>query len=282
MKLRLLFLLLLIVSNGALSAQNQSNDDWAKEFKQCDEENTPQKKPSYLSKTTASTYKKLIEQFKARRVRFGLIAGGYKIRQGSGQHVSIHGLVGNYYSVSNPEVGGGLVGVTYHFKSLEFDNNEYELQYSLSTYFFSDTTVQGYVTQENLFTNLRYQYKLSNMPSYIGLKLIKLFDDSRYNVAFDLGLGFNRISTSLYYETSLTPYSLPDFFFTADDKFAFSAMTGLGLKLRNAFGTNPLQCGYRFFYFGEGQLKPNNNLVTQGLKTGQNYANVIACEFSLG
>lgn len=282
MKLSSIFILLLLLSNAALSAQTQSDEEWAKEFQQCDSENIPPKKPTYLSKTTTSTHQKLLEKFKAKHLQFGFVAGGYVARQGSGQHIAISGLVGNFYSVTNHQVGGGLVGLRYYFKSLAFDNDEYELQYSLSSYFFSHTSVLGYVTQENLFTNLRYQYQLSNIPTYLGLKLTKLFDESRYNATIDLGFGVNRLSTSLFYEQSLTSYSLPDLLFKGTDTYAFTMMTGLGLKLKNAFGTHPLECGYRFFYLGEGKLTSANVLVSDSLKTGLNYANVISCELSIG
>ena len=280
MKLRTLFLLLLIISTSGLSAQNQSDDDWDTEFKQgCDTESTPQKKPTYLSKLSSSSFNTVVEQFKSRRMQFGLLAGGYRGTQGTGQHVAINGLVGDYYSVTNPNVSGGIVGLSYYIKSLALDNPDYELQYSISSFFLSSGTVVGYITQENIVTNLKYQYQLSNIPGYLGVKLTKLNEDSRINIAFDLGVGANRVSTSLFYDTRLTAYSFPDFFFTGASNYTFSITTGLGLRLENAFGKNPLECGYRFFYLGQGQLDSTNTLVSNGLKTGNNYANVFACEF---
>ncbi|MBP6917650.1 MAG: hypothetical protein KBB94_01895 [Legionellaceae bacterium] len=280
MKLRTFFLLLLIISNSGISAQNQSDDDWDKEFKDgCSTENTPQKKPTYISQLSSSSYKTVAEQFKTGRMQFGLLAGGYRGTQGTGQHVAIKGLVGDYYSVTNPTAGGGIVGLSYYIKSLALDNPEYELQYSISSFFLSSSTVAGYVTQENIVTNLKYQYNIYNIPGYLGVKLTKLNEDSRVNVAFDLGLGVNKIKTSVFYETSLTSYTLPDLFFTSGNSYEFSMMTGIGLRLENAFGKNPLECGYRFFYLGQGQLDPTNTLISKGLKTGQNYANVFACEF---
>ena len=282
MKLRTFFLLLLIISNSGISAQNQSDDDWDKEFKDgCSTENTPQKKPTYISKLSSSSYKTIAEQFKTKRMQFGLLAGVYLGTQGTGQHVAIDGLVGDYYSVTNPTVNGGIVGLSYYINSLALDNSEYELQYSISSFFLSSTNVGGYVTQENIVTNLKYQYNLSNIAGYLGVKLRKLNEDSRFNGAFDLGLGFNRIEASKFYETSLTSYTLPDYFFTFAHSYEFSVMTGLGLRLENAFGKNPWECGYRFFYLGQGQLDPINTLISKGLKTGHNYANVFACEFIL-
>jgi hypothetical protein len=56
------------------------------------------KKPTYLSKLSSSSFNTVVEQFKSRRMQFGLLAGGYRGTQGTGQHVAINGLVGDYYS----------------------------------------------------------------------------------------------------------------------------------------------------------------------------------------
>ena len=58
-------------------------------------------------------------------------------------------------------------------------------------------------------------------------------------------------------------------------------MAGIGLRLNNIFDKAPLECGYRFFYLGQGQLKMNDNQLLNTVKTGNTYANAIICSVTV-
>lgn len=269
-------------------ATSETESDWKPD---CAEEecptqvNTPKKStsiPGMVSKTTTSSYESIVEKLKARRMSFAFFAGGYRGTQGKAQHIPISGLIGDYFSVSDSVATGGIVGLAMYMKSLALRTDDYELQYGITSFFISHTKVRGLVTQENLVTNLSYEYNMYNYPTYLGLRLTKVFEDSRYDGILDLGLGANKISTSLFYERALTAFSLPDFIFEGTSTVSFSANIGAGVKIKEAFGKFPLECGYRFFYLGQGKLISVNQLVTTPLITGYNYINAIMCNVEIG
>jgi len=70
---------------------------------------------------------------------------------------------------------------------------------------------------------------------------------------------------------------VPDNAFSSHNNVTFTAMAGVGLKLNNIFGRAPLECGYRFFYLGQGDLSKNTDQLLNTLKTGNNYANALIC-----
>ena len=52
-------------------------------------------------------------------------------------------------------------------------------------------------------------------------------------------------------------------------------------KFNHLFGERPLECGYRFFYLGQGSFNIINNQVTTALNTGNVYANALVCSVTL-
>jgi hypothetical protein len=195
------------------------------------------------------------------------------------QNINIQDLIGNQYSVKNNDSTNGLVGIGYYVDGLEKEN--LQLSYGVTGYYMGKTAVTGYITQEHLFTNLAYQYDIQNAPVYLAAKAKIKNNTDRFNIIFDAGIGPNFMKTSHYNEGPLTNYSQPDNAFTAHNNVAFSAMGGVGIRLNNVFGKAPLECGYRFFYLGQGQLHANNPLLLNTINTGETYANALVCSVNV-
>jgi hypothetical protein len=287
MALRIVVLFILFMNMSVTAAQSKGDDEWNDI---CFEDNCPPptipKKTSafskILAKTATESYEMLKEKFMERKISFQFVAGGYRGSHGEAQLIPVTGLIGDYFSVNHFIATGGVVGLSLYMESLAWDNDVYRLQYGVSSFFLSKTSVQGLVTQENLVTNISYKYNLYNFPSYWGVKITRLFENSRRNLTFDLGLGFNQIKTDLFYEQAMTYFTLPDEIFAGGSSYDFSATIGFGVKQNNTFGKFPLECGYRFFYLGRGELKPINDLVITPLSTGRNYVNAVMCGVEIG
>lgn len=192
--------------------------------------------------------------------------------QGEAQDIDIQGLVGNQYTVNDNHAANGLFGVGYFFEG--FDNQDWQLAYGISSYYFGPTTVKGTIEQEHLFSNLDYSYDIQNTPVYLALKG-KFKQTQRYDLTFDAGLGVNFMRISDYNETPTDSQTIPDNFFSSQNNINFSAITGVGVRFNNVLGKNSLECGYRFFYLGNGQLNSDNSQVLTPLKTGNVYANAL-------
>ena len=53
------------------------------------------------------------------------------------------------------------------------------------------------------------------------------------------------------------------------------------IKLNHIFGEAPLECGYRFFYLGQGDFNVLTNQVLTTLNTGTAYANAVICSITV-
>ena len=201
-------------------------------------------------------------------LEFGLFSS----TQGETQDIDIQGLVGNQYTVNNNHAANGFVGLGYFLEALKTD--DFQLAYGLSGYYFAPTSVKGTVVQEHTFSNLDYSYNIQNTPVYLAAKA-KFKQTDRYDFTFDAGLGVNFMRISDYSETPTNDYTLPDNAFSSQNNTTFSAMTGVGVRFNNVIGKNSLECGYRFFYLGSGQIKSDNAEVQTPLKTGNVYANAL-------
>ena len=201
--------------------------------------------------------------------------GGLISSQGKAQNLNIQGLVGNQYTVNNNNQGNGLFGIGYYIKGL--DKDRFQLSYGVNGFYLGATSVIGTIVQEHLFTNLAYNYKIQQVPIYLAAKGTVKNNSEKYNVTFDAGIGPNFMRTSGYKEIPLNGYTLPDNALGAHNNVAFTAMAGVGLRLNKIFGQAPLECGYRFFYLGQGELQANNNQLLNAIKTGNTYANAIMC-----
>ncbi len=205
--------------------------------------------------------------------------GGFYATQGKAQDIQVQTLVGNHYTVKSHSQGNGLAGVGYFLDGPERDR--FKFSYGANVFFLGTTTTKGYIVEENLDTNLAYTYKIQNIPLFFMAKSIVQTKIDKLNLALDVGIGPNFIETSHYKEVPLTLFTLPDNGFSDNNTAAFAATVGAGLRFNNVAGKIPLECGYRFFYLGQGQFATNNDLIINTLKTGNNYANAVICSVTI-
>jgi len=206
--------------------------------------------------------------------------GGFYAHQGKSQNIGIVDLIGDRFTVTNQNDGNVLIGLGYTINGQTF--NRVNLSYGLNAFYLPETMVKGKVIQEDTFTNLSYHYSVNNYPIYFVLKGLVSTDNPGYNVTFDLGLGANIIQTSRVKEKSLdNGITLPDHAFSGMAQTAFSASVGVGIQFNNLFNHVPVECGYRFFYLGQGGFHKQTDQLTNTLKTGQSYANALMCAISV-
>ena len=94
-------------------------------------------------------------------------------------------------------------------------------------------------------------------------------------------IGVDFMQTSHYKETPFNSDAVPRDNYAPHTQETFTAMAGIGLRIHHVFGEAPLECGYRFFYLGQGHLHINNDLYQNQLKTGNNYANALLCSVTI-
>lgn len=201
--------------------------------------------------------------------------GVFTSSPGTTQNINIQDLIGNNYTVDNHHSTNALFGIGYFIKGQ--DNNLHQLMFGINGFYFGNSSVRGNIVQEHLFTNLNYHYTIRHLPVYLAAKAKIKNESNKYNVTLDAGIGPNFMKTSHYGESSLNGYTIPDNAFLGHNDSVFSAMAGIGLRLNNVLGKFPLECGYRFFYLGQGQLDTNNNQILNRIKTGDTYANALLC-----
>jgi hypothetical protein len=203
--------------------------------------------------------------------------GGYSAIQGKTQDIYIReNLLGNRYTVKTHNQGSGLVGLGYLIDGPVIQNR-FPISYGIDAFFLGQTSVSGYIEEEHMFTNLSYRYKLQNIPVYLDAKTVVDTNFDKIKLAIDVGIGPNFMSASRYFETALTPFTIPDNAFSSRNNVAFSATVGASLRFNNVIGQLPIELGYRFFYLGQGRFKVNNEQVLNSVKTGENYANALVC-----
>lgn len=227
--------------------------------------------PAYSATTSINDWYTKLKQGQT-TVQFGI----YSANQGTSQHVSIQGLIGDHYSITSGTKQNGLIGLGYFLPGNEF--SRFNLFYGINAFYFIPNNVSGNVTQENLFTNLAYSYDISNLPIYAAAKALIKNNDDRYNIILDAGAGPNIIKTSHFKETSLDGgTTIPDNAFKGTTNTRFSATAGIGVRTNHLFEKILLECGYRIFYLGESELNAVNNQITTNLKTGNSYAQALVC-----
>lgn len=224
--------------------------------------------------TTTHTWMTSLNRFNPSCATFVFQAGGFNASQGDAQNIGINGLIGDHFSVAHDNGQNVLLGLGYYLNGQ--NQNRFSLLYGLNAFYFAQTTVQGNVTQERLFTNLSYHYSLTNYPIYAAIKALINTANERYTFTVDAGLGPNFIHTSDFSESSLDGgITLPDHIFSGQTNVAFSATAGIGVRFNNVLGHVPLEVGYRFFYLGQANLNKINPQVRSPLSTGDNYANAL-------
>ena len=206
--------------------------------------------------------------------------GGYWGIAGDTQHINIQGLVGNTYTANNQTDSNGLVGVGYYLdgQTVRF----MQLSYGLNWFYLARTNYSGTVTQENLFTNLSYRYDVTHYPLYAIAKSTMAITSQlpQYRLIVDVGIGPNFMKTGRYQETPINSNSVPNTPFSGKTTTTFSATVGIGIKRNNVFGRAPLECGYRFFYLGQGDFGSNSNQLNT-FTTGPVYANALLCSITI-
>lgn len=206
--------------------------------------------------------------------------GGYWNTQGHAQHIDITGLAGDEFSAPTPKTpGSGLVGVGYFIDGK--DNPVFKPSFGLNWFYLGPTSRSGTVTQENLYTNLGYRYKVTNYPLYAAVQSTFKTHSSKYDMTMNAGIGPNFMTTSKFSEQSLGANTIPDQIFSGTTTAVFSATAGIGIKINQVFGASPLECGYRFFYLGQGKFKALNDQINTILNTGEGYANAVMCSFTV-
>ena len=205
--------------------------------------------------------------------------GGYWTQQGASQNINIEGLIGDRFTVTNPRSSNGLVGLGYYLDGQYYDS--FKMAYGVNAFYLGPTRVKGQVIQEQLFTNLSYAYNVTHLPVFAAAKATVDLHSPIYALTLDAGIGPNFIKTGNFHENSLDGITLPDHPFSGHTTTTFAAMAGVGFKLNHVFGQAPLECGYRFFYLGQGNFVKNTNQLLDTLNTGNNYGNAVLCSLTV-
>ncbi|NCT56903.1 MAG: hypothetical protein GW760_04205 [Legionella sp.] len=207
-----------------------------------------------------------------------LQAGGFWSDAGREQLIEMNGIIGDRLTVSNSDKSNGLFGVGY-FLDAE-TNDKYRLSYGLNAFFLGKTSIGGSVFQENEFENLTYAYNITNFPLYAVVKSNINLPSVKPHLVVDAGIGPNFMRTTSFREQNIPgggAVSIPNDFFANKTNTVFSATAGASLSFDHVFGDAPLECGYRFFYLGQGSFNVTNDQVHNTLKTGTVYANAVMC-----
>ena len=200
--------------------------------------------------------------------------GYYWDTAGKTQHINIQNLVGNTYTANGGQRNNGLVGIGYLIDGP--DIRQMQMSYGLNWFYLPKTTVSGTVIQEDLFANLAYHYNITQYPLYIIAKSTIPTPSPLYAFTVDIGIGPNFIQTSDFKESSINNNSVPDVLFAGQTTITFSATASVGIKFNRVFSQAPLECGYRFFYLGQGNFAKNNNQLNT-FTTGSMNANAVIC-----
>lgn len=232
---------------------------------------------SSLSSTTSRILSSLPSMIKQGHAVLQL--GGYWSIQGSQQHIDIEDLIGDEFTVTDHTGSNGLVGLGYFFDGQE--KERFNMAYGINAFYLAKTAVTGDVVQENLFTNLAYRYHVTHYPVYAVAKAFIKTKSPKHALTLDVGIGPNFMRTSGFSESSLDGITLPDNIFSSRTTTTFTATVGAGVQFKRFFGAAPLECGYRFFYLGQGHFNTQTNQVLNTLNTGATYANALMCSITV-
>lgn len=205
--------------------------------------------------------------------------GGHWSHQGKAQHVNIQTLIGDDFTVTNHDSSNGLVGLGYFLDGQA--KSIFNMSYGLNAFYLAKTGVAGNVVQEGLFTNLSYHYTLTHFPLYAIAKSTIQTQYPQYAINIDAGIGPNFMTAGGFQEQSLDGITIPDNIFSTHHSTAFTATAGFGVKVNQVFGPAPLECGYRFFYLGQGHFGSKSSQVVNNLETGNNFANAVVCSITV-
>lgn len=205
--------------------------------------------------------------------------GGYWSNQGSAQHININTLIGDDFIVAKSNGSNGLVGFGFLVDGPQY-NDYIKFLYGVNAFYLPKTTIGGNVVQESLFTNLSYTYKVTHWPLYALVKAVVTPKAFQHELTVDIGIGPNFMRLTDFKEQPILPNAVPDTIFSNNTSTTFTVTLGAGIKLDKIFTNIPLECGYRFYYLGNGSLKINNSQVQNALDTGSAYANALMCSLT--
>jgi hypothetical protein len=154
--------------------------------------------------------------------------GGYLGTVGNNQHINITSLIGDNFTVSDRTSYSGLAGLGYFIDGDSSDR--FKLRYGINAYYLVGTTTKGYVIQENLFSNLTYNYNVSNFPIYAMVKSDVTLNSPDYAITVNAGIGPNFMHLYNFAEKSADGgVTIPDQPFSSNTTANFSATIGAGL-----------------------------------------------------
>ena len=156
------------------------------------------------------------------------------------------------------------------------------MSYGLNFFYLAKTQVSGQVAQEQLFTNLAYHYNVTHYPLYAMARAY--FEPQHqympFGITLDAGIGPNFIQTSHFHEASLDGITIPDDIFQGNSTTTFTATAGLAIRFEHVLDKTPIECGYRFFYLGQGDFTKQSEQVLTTLNTGNTFGNALICSLS--
>ncbi len=216
-----------------------------------------------------------------RQGKFLFQVGEFEAHQGYKQFIGIQSLIGDRFTVTKHNDFNFLLGVGYFLPLPALCRDNIDVSYGLNAFYLAETEVKGNVIQENMFENLSYQYKVSNLPIYFDVKALINTKANWPKVSLDAGIGPNIIFSQDFQENSLDGVTLPDHAFDSHTTADFSATLGAGLVFEHVWCSIPVEIDYRFFYLGQGRFEKASSQLSKDLRTGHSYANALILSISI-
>jgi|SRR5579862_1103657 len=201
---------------------------------------------------------------------------------GESKHIGINGLIGDYFSVHSHTDTTIIAGLGYYLNGPAL--SWADTKFGLNAFYIPSTNVSGIVTQEGVYNNLSFEYNVTSLPILFDAKAEIHTDNAYFTPTIDIGIGPNVLSTSGFSEGSLDHgVTLPDNIFKSNTEITLGASLGAGVKFNkvNLGAKSTLECGYRFYYLGNGSLAKANGQVQNSLDTGNVYSNTLLCTLSV-
>lgn len=216
------------------------------------------------------------------RPHIALQVGSAWSSMGKSQSVSINKIDGDeYFSVTRGTDVNVLAGLGLYWDA--YTNSHATFSYGINAFYLANNSAEGEVSLLGLEPNLGYKYSVSNWPIYFGARAVTndlfAFTD-KAGFTFDVGVGPNIIQAHSFREYSLYENEeKPEHLFKEHTKTTFTAMAGAGIKLNSKLlgNSSSLECGYRFYYLGNGHFNTTTPQVYNKLDTGDSYANALVC-----
>ncbi|MDR3442679.1 MAG: hypothetical protein P4L65_06635 [Legionella sp.] len=215
----------------------------------------------------------------SRKGHFIAQIGGYGADQEATQTIRLpQNVFSSRYTVDSSNQGSGLVGVGYFFNGPLLLEHA-QLTYGANAFFLGQTSVNGRIVENNL-RNFAYRYNIQHLPLYFAAKALINTNYDKFKLALDAGIGPDFMSLSGYREVALNS-SIARRPFSDTNQAIFSATAGISIRFSPSPESLPIECGYRFFYFGQGQFDIRSHQANNALQTGNGYANAVVCGVSI-